>query len=1564
MQPKNFLARIAFVLGCISFSPIDLRPAAATEAPSSSNTSTTSTTTATTASPTSNTNTTTIVTPTTNTLSSTTPTTATNQSTTASTTPPASASVSTTTTETVPSNTTSTTVQATIAVPAMNSGNNITTSAGQWTLITPITGTVTPDSIALQTTLVNGQAQSANMWGALIGLSDNIAATPQYQLNIQYNGTQYNIFASKSSSSTGTGPQGNVTITQVSNPTLWNSLETGWRTSPSGLQLTLQFQKVSGKQQPQSLMILYLAGNPVWYWFDTAPTTNISRVFVSSVNCVQTFQNPTISSVNTQTLFANTPGYFPLPTSQQVLITFQSSALPSNLCCCLYASPLDTPPTYEIDLNVKLNSTPTGSQAGTHVALIHHTSTNEIDLASQSNLPVFSSDIPTSRGLYDILLPSSDQGLNSTQNYFLLYNPDINNNTIVFGTISATGVQQPLISWQNSAWKKNNTRGADNTMSLCSISSNVNLKNITLVSSIATAPTWNGFMGLKTNGSSCTVSGLQQAVAYAPGSTNWASSNLVFPQNDLGAIQFNLNLTQPSQYFVNNYIQTARGPLSTSGITTSGNGAVVLFGTAPQGLPLYGITLDPLPSNASSTNSNAVMNASHIQICAFSLASGTAQPIGTPVILQNTSFSSTYCVVYQKTNTADAAITVYNNSNATTPLATLPIPQAATGIKYVTLSCEQAPVTYNNITVSAPTAAQTLQNNGTALATFNAALNNSLSNTASTGASTTDTTTTNTSTSNSNNEKTNLTTNTTTASQDSGVSSSNSEVSTKSTPLSTSTSNSITTTPSTQPTISTPVASVTTQLTQLPIDGRATEANGLPSLSFKWGTTALNKVINSATGFSMHCSFDLTDNVDIQGTPLPSATLAIGLAPSTVDTTVHHQFDATVPVTTNGVTSYKTVSLTGFAGAAQLFLISIVPTPNTPNSNDITITQFLPSVNGANSQWVNQTVVSRAAPDGKIHSLWLSSAQTNTTQTITIGVDSDLNTNPLYTWNTTKTPLFEQTCMSGWATTVIYKDIQIKPYTDAIPTYNWDLTKSSGNTTGTLDPKGGGYLTAKVTVNELSSRNTATFMVGFTSDPTSSVAAQDNGNKIFTGAEYNIQIQATSPGNGQPYGPAYVSIRRPTSLITPSIPAGSDSPYDGSLGEPQLIIPTPPALAFHSLAQSTTTSTPGSTPSYTTAKLWVRYTPTIPTIPATTGSPSGISRTFDVGIMDPNDTKSDINSLPPLWSWTETNVDPSRKPLQNVSLSAWGNTATINEINLVQNPQGTNITPMPNTPTTPNATNTGVENTGTPTTSTPTSAGQLILNGINTSANLPAASQWDLATQISPGTQHKFTITGGDPNAYAVFAFSQNGPYTSATMNPNAVSAHPILFTIIVSSSGIILNANGQLIASSLTGGLLPTPVPYWIQADNSCFRIGGYASDNITPLITPYIQYPDAATLASIQAATNGTTSTKGSTATAPLAINFNTATTWFCAYQGFNNALLAYSGGERLKNQVGSVNPAASILRSSMSRNAARVVSAQEIARTTGILTTSGPTSNRQAMDRYTTNTKTIALSGPIAR
>jgi len=1451
---------------------------------------------------------------------------------------------------------------------ATATGSNITTTSGQWTMVTALANSTTVDSLVFNTVLVTGQTQSTNTSGALIGLGDSMTGVPQYQLNIIYNGSQYNIFVSRNGSS---GPQGNVSITQASNATLWNYLDNSWRSTPGGIPLTLQYQKVSGSSQT-SIMILYLAGAPMWSWTDTSPIAGMSRVFVSSTNCTQIFQNPTISTINTQALLANTQRYFPLPTSSSVLITFQSAALPSTICCCLYASPLDNLPTYEVDLNVELNSSPAGSQLGSHIALIHHTPPNEAAMLAQGNLKALSSDIPTSRGLYDVLLPSN-LNLSANQNYFLLYTPDANNNYIVFGIINSSGAQQPLMSWQNAAWKNNNTRGSNNVMTLCSLQSNVALSNVSIQGSIANAPVWSGSIGLKSNGSDHTAAGLQQAVAYTSGTTNWATPNLTFPQNDCGCVQFGLDLTLPNQYLTNSAILTSRGPLTTSGLTTSGNGAVILFGTAPQDLPLYGLCLDPLPASSSLNGTNAALPAANAQVSAFSLASGTAQPIGSPVILRGTTLSGNYQVVYQKTNTDDAAITLYAGSS-TTPLATLPIPSASTGIKYITLSCEQAPVTYHNVSISMPTAAQTAQNNSSALNIFNAALNQQT--TASTNNSTTNTSPSapTSSTATSTPPVAPATTPTPSSSVATETSSSSTSGSTTETSESVSTPAPVNTASTTAPEPSTvtntssaaapptPIASVTTQLTQLPINGNAVDANGYPALAFNWGTTALNQAINSSTGFSMSCSFDLSGNVNAQGTINPSATLALGLAPAKVETTVQHQFDATIPVATGGTTTYKSVSLTGFAGASQLFLISIVPTPNKAGSNDITLTHFLPSINGANSQWVKQTVVSRAAPEGQVHTLWMSCAQTTSAQTVTIGIDSALDVSPIYTWNTGTTPFFAQTGISGWATTVLYKNIQLKPYGTVAPTYNWDLTKSSTNKTGTLDPDGGGYLTAEVTVNQLSSSNTATFMVGFTSDSTSTMAAQDNGNKIFTSAEYNVQIQATAPSNGQPYGPAYVSMRRPTSLITPAPPAGSDSPYDGSMGEPQLVIPAQPAPAFHSLAQPTSSGS-ASAPIYGTFKLWVRYTPATA---ASTGSSSGMTRTFDAGILSTSDSTSDINSLAPLWSWTETNVSPSRRSLQNVSISAWGNTATITKISLTPNPKGTKVTPLATSTSSSGTSNTNTVDSGAASgEAAAPSAGQIILNGVSTAANLPGAAQWDIATQINPGTQHKFTITGGDPNAYAVFAFSQNGTYTSSTAAATTTSAHPILFTFVVTPTGILLNAGGQLITSSPTGGLTSTATPYWIQADSNCIRIGGYSNDNNTPLVTPYIQYPGAATLAALQtqAAAAGATSTAASTPAFTPAFNLSDATSWFCAYQGFNNAILAYSGGQRLQNQLGTTNPAASILRSSMSRNAARIVSAQETM-ASSTLRQAGPSSNAQSLARYTLNAPTTSSSGPLYR
>ncbi|MDQ5890980.1 MAG: hypothetical protein QG604_854 [Candidatus Dependentiae bacterium] len=963
----------------------------------------------------------------------------------------------------------------------------------------------TAGSVILQTQIINGPTLSSDPF-IVIGLSENNATTPAYTVNISYESSSltYKIFATKRTGLS--GPQGTAIITQASAQAIWNYLET-WRTTSTGQSFTLQYQNGS----------LLLSGTNIslWGWQDTAtPIPNITQVVLSSSRTVQRFMGPSVTS-SFMTQPANTSTYLPLPTTDAALICFQANSLPTSLTCSLAQRVTDQP-----QYTVLFDTTD-----GIHTTLTHRITT-----------PTVGSDIPNSGGSYDAttqLVPAA------TQTYYLLYSPQTGNNTVMFGLVNSAQQLQPLLSWSN-------PKKMSDVMALCIVQSNVALSNFTVQNitlpqftfqgAIQSLPNWTGTLGLQQQGSTYTASGLAKNAAYAPGATTW-NYPLAFPADDTAALQFNLQLTQPTKVLE--------------------NGAIILFGTHAQDLPAYGIALEPTASDGTTTTYNS--GAPGARIRAYSLTDSGIQDIGTPIVLTGTTLQDTYRIVYQKINGTDASISIYQIGSTKNKLGSITISGARTGIHYAALSCSRELVTYSNVAISAPSSDEAMQSPvgfGTLAGTAGSGTSGATSaGNTTTGGSNPAPATTDQTPANSGGSTTGGTSSSS-GSTGGGASSGGS-------------SSGSTGSGSTSPTAAPAIAggfdtSVLNSVIHVgPLDpSDPNRIRRLPpqDLDFDWNTSALTKTIDLTNGFTLETKMKFDDNAS-------SNCLAIGFSPSTVNTTQMCRFRAQGSTTA------------GFAGAAQLLLVTL-------NSSGVSFIQFMPSPAGTTSQIVNQASSTQSGT-GSSHTLWVACARKDLTLTITVGIDTPLNNAPIYSWRTTATDansILSKIALSSWATNVTCSDIQLKPYVapsqaDTAPQaaadpnseinninksplqYTWNLGNTPLNPNGILDPAGGGYITGLVTVTALSPTDPAAFMIGFTSNTSNTQSMQDRGHAMFPGAEYNIQVQITA-------ATGYVSIRRPS--------ASGDSPFDNPLAFTEL-------LPLTQLKAGTT--------SYPTYKLWARYTP-------------------------------------------------------------------------------------------------------------------------------------------------------------------------------------------------------------------------------------------------------------------------------------------------------------------------------------------------------------------------------------
>jgi hypothetical protein len=392
-------------------------------------------------------------------------------------------------------------------------------------------------------------------------------------------------------------------------------------------------------------------------------------------------------------------------------------------------------------------------------------------------------------------------------------------------------------------------------------------------------------------------------------------------------------------------------------------------------------------------------------------------------------------------------------------------------------------------------------------------------------------------------------------------------------------------------------------------------------LDFNWNHSALQQVFDATNGINLQARVQWTAGAT------SDKTIVIGLSPTTIDPTKKYFFNDAVA---------------RFIGATQLLTITI-------KEKTIIFRRFLPTPEGTNSAIASQVTVEKTMTASGC-SLWLSYGKKEGAYTVSVGLDTEIGISPLFIWNDTRTTAandFAKVGLSAWTTALTYTDIKLTPYTtpkvttnpasDPAPTqtppntltrtkndqkleYLWALGKTSQNPNGIINKQYGGMLTATVQITERDALNTATLMIGLTSDTSSTAAARASGVEIFKGAEYNIQIQATED-NG------FVSLRR-------AVTSG-DSPYDGA----DTVTP------YKKLTQKE--SGTAQWPSY---KIWVRYTPRL------------TSRLFEIGLNDLTDSAQASDYTKPLWSFTEANVPATRTPVQYIGISSWLTGCVIKDI--------------------------------------------------------------------------------------------------------------------------------------------------------------------------------------------------------------------------------------------------------------------------------------------------------------
>jgi len=422
-------------------------------------------------------------------------------------------------------------------------------------------------------------------------------------------------------------------------------------------------------------------------------------------------------------------------------------------------------------------------------------------------------------------------------------------------------------------------------------------------------------------------------------------------------------------------------------------------------------------------------------------------------------------------------------------------------------------------------------------------------------------------------------------------------------------------------------------------------------LTFYWNDSALQQQGFDATqGFSFECDIALNSDAG-------DKVLAIGLSPNPVNTTSNvFQFSS------GGVSS------SGFAGATLLILMNV-------NQSGVTCRQLLPAPQGTTSPTVS-TLTSTQNVTGQTGHLWLTCTPntTSSSQTISIGFGAAPGTNQLFSWSTsTAQGRLAKIAVGTGGSPLTYANIKIGAYTVAPATdntnaapvttapattdaaaasavttstitapaapntinatassplaYSWTIGQTTSNPQATLDPNGGGYLTALCTITKLVDplHPAATIVVGFSANPASSDAYHDaNGNALFAGAQYNIQFAAAN-GTGNIY------VIKPTSSARDFTGIGS--------------VP-----ALNGLTSGT---------SFSTHKLWVRYLPT------------ANGRQFTAGIL-PASSNDDITSsaVTPQWTWTDSTTSGA-PGLTAASICSWGTNCTLSQITVVATPPST-----------------------------------------------------------------------------------------------------------------------------------------------------------------------------------------------------------------------------------------------------------------------------------------------------
>ncbi len=528
--------------------------------------------------------------------------------------------------------------------------------------------------------------------------------------------------------------------------------------------------------------------------------------------------------------------------------------------------------------------------------------------------------------------------------------------------------------------------------------------------------------------------------------------------------------------------------------------------------------------------------------------------------------------------------------------------------------------------------------------------------------------------------------------------------------------------------------------------------------AFNWNHSALQQLFDSTKGLTLETTieWDTVNKAD--------KTIVIGLSPATIDSSRKYFFNDTVA---------------RFTGAAQLLAIAIKETT-------IEFKRFIPTPEGTSAVTASRQIKEQSI-SGTSCRLWLSYEKKDTDYTVTVGINTPRGTDPLFSWNDTRTTQsadFSKVGLSSWNTPLTYKNITLSPYVaptrinNPTPTetktpntlirtkntselvYEWDLGKTSQNPNGIIDKQYGGMLTADVQITERDALNTATLMIGLTSDTSKNISARSGGVEIFKSAEYNIQIQATDD-NG------FVSLRRAAT--------SGDSPFDGANT----------ATLYKNL-------TPKGIPAaqWPTYRIWVRYTP------------QQTSRLFEVGLNALSNPTQAADYSTPLWTFTEANIPASRSALEYISISSWNTGCIVKNVAVIQAPKPL-ITP----------------------TQTLTDSGTI------TATNLPQQQQWNPGTVITirPNTLHRLTaIAPGADRIVIAFSKSQTNPRT-------------IDFRIVLTPEGVSLFEKNipapQLSSLNTDGKLKAEGANYWFSIANGIFSFGGYTATDILPN-TPYLRW------------------------------------------------------------------------------------------------------------------------------